>query len=66
MPFQYTGGLYARTPARLQIPHDGHWYLVIDCAGYARDVRAENIEIVTPDESSTASNADATLAGANA
>ena len=64
-PFHYTGGLHARTPARLQIPHDGHWYLVIDCGGYSHHVWNENIEILTPDESPTAPDADATLVGAN-
>ncbi|MGN6872404.1 MAG: DUF1883 domain-containing protein [Solirubrobacteraceae bacterium] len=63
-PFRYTGGLYARTPARLQIPHDGHWYLVIDCGGYSHNVWNENIEILTADESPTAPDAGATLVGA--
>jgi hypothetical protein len=65
-PFQYTGGLTARTPARLQIPQDGHWYLVIDCGGYPHHVWTENIEVLTPDKSSTVSDSDATLAGAKA
>jgi hypothetical protein len=65
-PFQYTGGLHTRTPARVEIPHDGYWYLVIDCGGYTHHVWVENIEILPPDESPTASEADATLVGANA
>lgn len=64
-PFQYTGGLNARTPARLQIPHDGRWYLVIDCGGYSHRAWNENIEIQTPEESATASDADTTPVGAN-
>jgi hypothetical protein len=66
LPFRYTGGLSARTPARLQIPRDGHWYLVIDCGGYSHRVWNENIEIQTPDESPTAPEPDSTLVGAKA
>lgn len=65
-PFQYTGGLYTRTPARLRIPRNGHWYLVIDCGGYMHRVWTKDIEILKPDESPSASEADATLVGANA
>jgi Domain of unknown function (DUF1883) len=66
-PFEYTGGLHTRTPARIQIPQEGHWYLVIDCGGYRHHVHPENIEILTPepDESPNASEADATLVRAN-
>lgn len=65
-PFQYAGGLHTRTPARVQIPQDGHWYLVIDCGGYSHRVYAERIDIVAPDESSAAPEADTALVGANA
>jgi hypothetical protein len=61
-PFLYTGGLYTRTPVRLQIPHDGEWYLVIDCGGYQHHVRARNIEVLTSREA----EADATHTGAAA
>ena len=64
--FQYTGGLCTRTPARLQIPHDGHWYLVIDCGGYRHHVHARAIEILAPRESPTASEAAAAPVGATA
>lgn len=46
--FVYTGGLYTRTPARVQIPRDGNWYLVIDCGGYQHHVHARDIEILRP------------------
>jgi Domain of unknown function (DUF1883) len=65
-PFQYTGGLQTRTPTRLRIPQDGQWYLVIDCGGYRHHVHAQKIEVVCPDESPTAAEADTALVGANA
>lgn len=65
-PFVYTGGLCTRTPARLQIPQDGHWYLVIDCGGYQHHVHARDIEILTPDASAAAPEANPTPVGANA
>jgi hypothetical protein len=66
-PFQYTGGLHTRTPARLQIPEKGHWYLVIDCGGYRHHVHPATIEIFPPqpDESPSPSEVDSTLVGAN-
>jgi hypothetical protein len=64
-PFLYTGGLYTHTPARVQIPADGQWYLVIDCGG-VKHPRVANIEIVAPDESPAAPEADTSLVGANA
>jgi hypothetical protein len=63
-PFQYTGGLHTRTPVRLHIPEDGHWYLVIDCGGYTHRVRAWKIETLTPEESQSASEAAPLLATA--
>ncbi len=35
MPCQCeTGGRYRCPPARLPIPHDGHWYAVVDLGAY--------------------------------
>ena len=66
-PFRYArGGLFTRTPARLRIPRDGHWCLVVDCGGYSHQVRAEKLDILAPDESPMASEADTMLVGANA
>lgn len=65
-PFEYTGGLRTHTPARLQIPEDGHWYLVIDCGGYRHHVHPWNVEILTADELPTAPGDNATLAAAEA
>jgi len=65
-PFQYAGGFHTRTPARVRIPEDGHWYLVIDCGGYRHHVHAKTIEILAPDKSMTSSESETTLVGANA
>jgi hypothetical protein len=46
-PFRYTGGLHHRSPARLTVPRDGHWYLVIDLGGHRGRVRA-NVESINP------------------
>lgn len=34
------GGLAKRSPVRLAIPHDGHWYVVVDTAGLRGRVRS--------------------------
>ena len=36
----YFGGHATRSPVRLQIPHSGHWYVVIDLGGYPGSVRS--------------------------
>lgn len=38
--YNYIGGLAKRSPARLGIPRNGHWYVVVDLGGYAGKVRA--------------------------
>jgi Domain of unknown function (DUF1883) len=67
LPFDYAGGLCARTPARLRIPRDGHWYLVIDCGGYRHRVSVENVEVLTADRPHSAGEVepDTPLVGAN-
>ena len=64
--FQYTGGLRTRTPVGLEIPHDGHWYLVIDCGGYPHDVQVKKIQLLAPEESPTTSEADTSPASSEA
>jgi len=34
------GGLATRAPVRLQIPHSGHWYVVVDLVGLRGSVRS--------------------------
>lgn len=38
---KFYGGHAVRSPVRLQIPHGGHWHLVVDRGGYAGKVRAQ-------------------------
>ncbi len=38
--FRYFGGLQTRSPARLPVPNDGHWYVAIDLGGYAGQIRS--------------------------
>lgn len=37
---RYHGGLARTSPTRINAPHAGHWYVVIDLGGYAGNVRA--------------------------
>lgn len=46
--FNYYGGLSTRTPVSLQIPHDGHWHLVVDLGGHRGRVRAHVLGIEPP------------------
>lgn len=40
-PVTYSGGgHFRRPPARLDIPEDGHWYVVADLRGYSTNARA--------------------------
>ena len=36
----FFGGEAVRTPARLSVPHAGHWHAVVDLNGHAGNVRA--------------------------
>ena len=38
--YRYYGGYATRSPARLAIPSDGHWHVVVDLGGGAGRVRA--------------------------
>jgi hypothetical protein len=38
--YRYSGGFARRSPVRLQVPHEGHWYVVVDLGGLAGRVRA--------------------------
>ncbi len=50
------GGRYARSPARMTIPEDGHWYVVADLRGHATfaeavvEVHEPDSEAETPDQ----------------
>jgi hypothetical protein len=38
--FRYYGGLQKRSPARLAVPSDGHWYVAIDLGGHSGKIRS--------------------------
>lgn len=46
-PFKYRGGYQRRSPVRLEIPHDGQWYVVVDLGGYGGRVQA-SVTVVDP------------------
>lgn len=45
--FRYYGGLMKRSPAHIPVPSSGHWYLAIDLAGRAGQIR-HSISIQPP------------------
>jgi hypothetical protein len=47
-PFNYTGGLQVRSPARLTVPRDGRWFVVLDLGGYSGRTHA-SVEVLTPE-----------------
>lgn len=52
-PFRYAGGMFRTSPARVTIPRDGHWHLVVDLGGFRGRVRARIAEITPPPGQST-------------
>jgi hypothetical protein len=54
--FAYRGGNFKRSPAEIEIPKDGHWYVVIDLGGFKGRVRG-SVEVRTPDGERTAERA---------
>lgn len=38
--FKYTGGLVKKSPARLTVPSNGHWFIAVDLGGAAGTVNA--------------------------
>ena len=38
---RYHGGLYKKTPVKLQIPNSGRWYVTVDTQGLSNSVRAK-------------------------
>ena len=37
--FSHYGGFYQRLPARIRVPHSGHWNTVIDLGGGSANIR---------------------------
>ena len=48
--FAYRGGLARESPVRLEIPRDGHWYVVVDLGGKPGRVVA-TVELLNADGS---------------
>jgi hypothetical protein len=38
--YKYIGGHAKRSPINLQVPHGGHWHVVVDLGGYGGHVDA--------------------------
>lgn len=49
-PFRYAGGMFRQSPARVRVPRDGHWHLIVDLGGFRGRVRADVKRIEPPDE----------------
>src|SRR5579884_45096 len=47
-PFAYVGGNRRRSPVRLEVPHDGHWYVVLDLGGFGGRARGA-VSVLGPD-----------------
>lgn len=45
--FRYFGGLIKRSPARIAVPSDGHWFVAIDLGGAGGTIR-HSISVVPP------------------
>lgn len=37
---QYLGGRMPESPARIRLPHSGHWHVAVDMGGFSGSVRA--------------------------
>lgn len=48
----HAGGRYRHPPARLSIPRDGRWYVVVDLGRHVTDV-APTVEVLAPTDSRT-------------
>jgi hypothetical protein len=51
--FAYYGGYHRTSPVRLEVPHDGHWFVVVDLGRYTGRVRAA-MEVLTSPQSQAA------------
>jgi hypothetical protein len=45
--FDYFGGHFTRSPARIVVPHAGHWHVVVDLGGAAGRVEA-SVNVLAP------------------
>jgi Domain of unknown function (DUF1883) len=58
--FYSAGGRYGRSPARLSIPEDGHWFVVADFRGPAADA---TVEVLKPDAENGNASDEESLVG---
>ncbi|HEX8977077.1 MAG TPA: DUF1883 domain-containing protein [Solirubrobacteraceae bacterium] len=56
-PFVFTGGFQRRTPVTLEVPEDGHWYVVIDLGGFKGKTRG-SVEVISPGETESVVKAE--------
>ena len=59
-PFEYVGGLRKRSPVRLEVPHDGRWYALLDLGGFGGHVRGA-VSVLGPDGSTVPLATDAVV-----
>lgn len=45
--YRYFGGLMKRSPARIPVPNDGHWFVAIDLGGGSGRIRS-GVDVVPP------------------
>ena len=48
--FAFVGGLQRRSPVRLQVPRDGHWYVALDLGGRPGHARG-SVSVLSADGS---------------
>ncbi len=60
-PFEYVGGMRKRSPVELEVPHDDHWYAVLDLGGFGGQVQGA-VSVLAPDGSKVPLSTDATVA----
>jgi hypothetical protein len=60
-PFDHIGGLHKRSPVRLEVPHDDHWYAVLDLGGFGGQVQGA-VSVRSPDGSPVPLTSDAAVA----
>ena len=45
--YHYYGGHFIQSPALIEVPDSGHWYVAIDLGGFAGRINA-NVEVLAP------------------
>lgn len=58
--FAYVGGRHSRSPARLVVPRDGHWYVALDLGGRRGHVQGA-VRVLSADGSERDARAEPAL-----